>query len=147
MAAPAPPTVAVVVDTSGSMSPDDLAQCIADIASLTRSVAGAAGGVPVRVIPCDAAAGPMSLVRTKADVPRIELTGGGGTDMRVGIEAAANLRPMPEVIVVLTDGYTPWPSAPPTAAPRAICIAVVVTDGSEAVVGQVPTWIQTITAR
>ncbi len=147
MAAPAPPSVAVVVDTSGSMSPDDLAQCIADIASLTRSVAGAAGGVPVRVMPCDAAAGPVSLVRTKSDVPRIELTGGGGTDMRVGIEAAAALRPTPDVIVVLTDGYTPWPEAPPAAACRATCIAVIVTESPASAEAPVPAWIRRITAR
>ncbi len=146
MAAPAPPSVAVVVDTSGSMSPDDLAQCIADIAALTRSVAGASGGVPVRVIPCDMGVGPVSIVRTKADVPRIELTGGGGTDMRVGIEAAAALRPTPEVIVVLTDGYTPWPETAPAAAPRAICIAVVVTDQAESFTDRVPDWIQVVTA-
>ena len=144
MAAPAPPSVAVVVDTSGSMSADNLAQCIADIAALTRSVAGAAGGVPVRVIPCDMAVGPVSSVRTKADVPRIKLTGGGGTDMRVGIEAAAALRPAPDVIVVLTDGCTPWPEAPPAAAPRATCIAVVVTDGSDGMAKQVPGWIVSI---
>ena len=142
MAAPAPPSVAVVVDTSGSMSPDDLSQCIADIASLTRSVSGAAGGVPVRVIPCDAVAGPVSRVRTKADVPRIELTGGGGTDMRVGIEAVAALRPTPEVIVVLTDGCTPWPEAPPAAAPRARYIAVIVEEEFEPY--GIPDYIHTI---
>lgn len=147
MAAPAPPSVAVVVDTSGSMSPDDLAQCIADIAALTRSVAGAAGGTPVRVIPCDMQAGPVSLVRTKADVPRIELTGGGGTDMRVGIEAAAGLQPTPEVIVILTDGFTLWPEAPVDPAPRAACIAVVVTDEAESGRDQMPDWITMIAER
>jgi hypothetical protein len=34
--------------------------------------------------------------------------------MRRGIQAAAaDLRPAPNLIVVLTDGLTPWPSAPP----------------------------------
>ena len=31
--------------------------------------------------------------------------------MRVGIAAAVALRPRPQVVMVLTDGYTPWPSA------------------------------------
>ena len=33
--------------------------------------------------------------------------------MSAGITAAAQLRPRPSVIVVLTDGYTPWPQHPP----------------------------------
>jgi hypothetical protein len=33
--------------------------------------------------------------------------------MGVGIEAAAALRPRPDMIIVLTDGFTPWRPAPP----------------------------------
>ena len=43
----------------------------------------------------------------------VRLAGGGGTDMRVGIRAAHQQRPRPDVIVVFTDGHTPWPDAPP----------------------------------
>jgi len=46
---------------------------------------------------------------------QVRLLGGGGTDMGVGISHALQLRPKPEVIVVLTDGYTPWPSERPPA--------------------------------
>jgi len=43
---------------------------------------------------------------------QVRLRGGGGTDMSVGIEAAAALRPKPELVVIVTDGYTPWPTQP-----------------------------------
>ena len=33
--------------------------------------------------------------------------------MGVGIAAAARLRPRPSVMVVLTDGLSPWPAEPP----------------------------------
>ena len=31
--------------------------------------------------------------------------------MGVGIAAAAQLKPTPKVVIVLTDGYTPWPES------------------------------------
>ena len=35
--------------------------------------------------------------------------------MRVGIRAASRQRPRPDLIVVFTDGDTPWPETPPPA--------------------------------
>lgn len=102
------PTVAVVVDTSGSVDDGMLGQALGEVDG-----AIAALGVPgeqVTVLACDAAVASVAKVRRAADA---RLGGGGGTDMRVGIDAALTLRPRPDVLVVLTDGYTPWPEHPP----------------------------------
>jgi predicted metal-dependent peptidase len=101
------PEVAVVCDTSGSMTEDLLAMALAEVEGLLRSL-----GVSrqVRVLACDAAAAPA---RRVTSARQVELVGGGGTNMGVGIAAASALRPRPAITVVLTDGYTPWPGSAP----------------------------------
>jgi hypothetical protein len=101
------PEVAVVCDTSGSMTEDLLAAALAEVEGLLRSLGMAR---QVRVLACDTAVGP---VRRVTSARQVELVGGGGTDMGAGIDAAAALRPRPAVTVVLTDGFTPWPDQPP----------------------------------
>ena len=64
----------------------------------------------VRVLACDTA---VAATQRVSSARQVQLVGGGGTDMGAGIAAAAALRPRPAITVVLTDGYTPWPSSPP----------------------------------
>lgn len=95
------PRATVVIDTSGSMSEHDLAYCLGVVEQgLSRLPKGA-----LRVICCDAAVSSAQRVFKTADV---ELTGGGGTDMGVAIQAAAREKPAPDAIVVVSDCYTPW---------------------------------------
>lgn len=101
------PDVAVVCDTSGSMTDDLLAASLAEVEGLLRALGLARR---LRVIACDTAA---AAARRVTSARRVELTGGGGTDMGAGIAAAAALRPRPAITVVLTDGLTPWPDVPP----------------------------------
>src|SRR5579875_1983585 len=101
------PEVAVVCDTSGSMTEELLAVALAEVEGLLRSLGL---GRQVRVLACDTAAAPAQRV---AAARQVELVGGGGTDMGAGLAAAAALRPRPAVTVVLTDGFTPWPQTPP----------------------------------
>lgn len=107
MVAPAPEIV-LVVDTSGSIPPGTLARFLAEITALVTRAGGPARRF--RVICCDLHAHPVQTVRRAEEV---ELTGGGGTDLREGIAAAVALRPRPDLIVVLTDGQTPWPEHRP----------------------------------
>jgi predicted metal-dependent peptidase len=101
------PDVAVVCDTSGSMTEDLLAAALAEVEGLMRALGMAR---QVRVLACDTAVGAAQRV---SSARQVELVGGGGTDMGTGIAAAAALRPRPAITVVLTDGYTPWPPAAP----------------------------------
>ena len=101
------PDVAVVCDTSGSMTEDLLAAALAEVEGLMRALGMAR---QVRVLACDTAVGAAQRVNSARQV---QLVGGGGTNMGTGIAAAVALRPRPAITVVLTDGYTPWPAAAP----------------------------------
>ncbi|RGC66774.1 hypothetical protein C5N14_22165 [Micromonospora sp. MW-13] len=103
------PRVAIVVDTSGSMSDGRLSAALAEVSGVLRAVG--IGGNRVTVLSCDAA---VHVVRAVHTIGEVRLAGGGGTDMRVGVDEA--LRHRPHIVVVLTDGYTPWPAAPPESA-------------------------------
>ena len=109
--------VSVVVDTSGSMSEADLTAALGEVQGVLRSSGVARDRL--RLLSCDATAGTATRVRT---VQSVRLTGGGGTDMRVGIRAAERHRPAPDVVVVLTDGDTPWPQRPGRA--RLVCAVI-----------------------
>jgi len=96
--------VAVVVDVSGSMSDREVEKSLAEVVGIVREVG------QVELVVCDA-----DVHAVKRVVKSRDLTwrgGGGGTDMRVGIERALEGRP--DLVVVFTDGETPWPSRPPT---------------------------------
>jgi predicted metal-dependent peptidase len=71
----------------------------------------------------------------------VQLAGGGGTDMGSGIESAAALRPRPSVVIVLTDGYTPWPDQPP---PGIRVIVGLLTEGMRPPGWAPPEWAQTV---
>ncbi|MFE9480593.1 VWA-like domain-containing protein [Streptomyces spororaveus] len=125
------PRVAVVIDTSGSMGPDDLAAALAEVTGVLREVG--VGGNRVAVLACDADVHAVTRV-SKAD--EVTLAGGGGTDMRVGISAALALPDRPNIVVVLTDGHTPWPQETPSCR----LIAALVGDAPPAP----PPWVETV---
>ncbi len=102
------PHIAMVIDTSGTVDDQLLGRAMAEVDGAIAAIG--IPGVSVTVLACDAAVGAVARVRKATDAT---LVGGGGTDMRVGIAAAAQQKPRPDLIVVLTDGYTPWPTTPP----------------------------------
>ncbi len=92
MVGPAPARVAAVIDTSGSMTTEELAQCLGDLLGLVRSVAG--DGAAVTVMTVDMRVIDVSRFDAR-QMPGLRLRGGGGTDMRVGLDACARCGPRP----------------------------------------------------
>lgn len=129
------PEVAVVCDTSGSMTGDLLEQALVEVEGiLTR------GGLPsgsLRVLAVDTT---VHAVRRVSRASQVMLAGGGGTDMGAGIAAAAALKPRPSIVVVLTDGYTPWPSRPP----RGIRVVVGLLNFPGMPIPGAPEWARTV---
>jgi predicted metal-dependent peptidase len=103
-----PPRVSVIIDTSGSVSDAELGSALLEVAAISRAVGGRRD--LVTVVPCDAAA---RIAHPLCRAEGIPLVGGGGTDLRSGFARALRSRPRPDVVVVLTDGQTPWPSSRP----------------------------------
>ena len=88
------PKIVAVADTSGSMG-NEGAKVLGVLASIKRLFPS------VIILDCD-----VAVTRyTKG-----KHIGGGGTSMTMGIEAALKMKA--DGIIVITDGYTDWPSKP-----------------------------------
>lgn len=129
------PRVAVVVDTSGSMSDDDLNRAFAEVQGILRSASIAEDAI--RLVTCDAAVGHDMVV---TNLRRSRRLGRGGTDMRVGIDQALRGRPRPDLIVVLTDGDTPWP----TRRPPGVHMVIGLIGASDHAASRAPVWARAV---
>lgn len=98
------PSIAIVLDTSGSMLKDDIIAAISEIVGISRQVG--VRGANLKLIQVETE---VCRIESISNVRNIQIVGGGGTDLRAGFSALAEVRPKPDLLVVLTDGYTPWP--------------------------------------
>jgi len=99
-------SICVIGDVSGSISADDWAQVLSevvDIAERTRPEV-------MRLVAADTQV-TADVVLDRDAIRQTPIIGGGGTDMRVPLEYVEQYRP--DVVVLLTDGYTPWPDREP----------------------------------
>lgn len=126
------PTIAVVIDTSGSMQPAHLSAALREVAGITRTTRSRG----LTVVSVDTQA---TVTENVVNPSAINLTGGGGTDMRIGIEAAQAHRNRPDSIVVVTDGFTPWPATPTPQRLIAVIVSPTPKNGPPA-----PPWATTI---
>lgn len=101
------PRVLVALDTSGSMGQEELTAALGELGGIVKAVGG-----EVEFLTCDTRVHSFGRVRTAREAIKL-LRGGGGTDFHPIFRRASALRPMPNVVVVATDGYGPAPAAPP----------------------------------
>lgn len=103
-----PLKIAVIIDTSGSMSSSELGQAVAEVRAICRAT-----GYPTIVISCDADVHKVerfwgrALTREKVESL---LVGGGGTNMVVALRKAQDELGA-HLAIVLTDGYSDWEGA------------------------------------
>jgi predicted metal-dependent peptidase len=105
---------AVVLDVSGSVGDESLGVALREVRGILDS---SHGRLSTRVYAVDSQVQAAADVFDVSEIKRI-LKGGGGTDMGVGIAAAMESKP--DVIIVITDGLTPWPANP--GVPVIVCL-------------------------
>lgn len=100
--------IVFIPDTSGSMMGDDMEKICTELAACgaqTRPESITVLWTDTRV------ASVQKFTPDEFAYDKLKPVGGGGTDMRVGLKAAEEYNP--QVVVLLTDMYTPWPEVEP----------------------------------
>lgn len=98
--------IVVIGDSSGSVGERELSMIAAEIRAIADQLKPAA----VRVVWADTQV-KREEVYEESDVIELHPAGGGGTDMRVPLQYVEQYEP--PVVVLITDGYTPWPRSEP----------------------------------
>jgi len=117
------PRITMILDTSGSMTAHyDLAVSLGMVLKVLNGFRIRDG---IKCITGDTSG------RTKqvclADPSKIDLRGGGGTNMANLVADAEQDKPKPQMIIVCTDGGTPWPEEKPSV-PTIVCLSRTKTD-------------------
>jgi predicted metal-dependent peptidase len=125
------PRVAVIIDTSGSVSDEQLRTAWSEVHGCLQALGTRRDMLLLYAADAEVhrITGPVSR--------RVALTGGGGTDMSAAIEQVCRAWPRPDLVVVITDGLTEWP-------PRPIPKVIVVLLRSQIDPPAPPSWTQVV---
>lgn len=126
------PNVSMVYDTSGSVSDKGLKEAVEHGEAICKQMQAT-----VNVVSCDT---DISVDKAEGSMAGVQLEGGGGTDMTVGINKAMELDPKPDVVILFTDGFTPWPSEPLHRTSLIVCLVGEYVED----VKRIPDWAQVV---
>ncbi len=123
--------IGVGVDSSASMSDDDLMRCSSEISGIAKAAGGS----------CIVATGDVEVSWTGSVYAGrdVEYSSRGGTDLRPLIDWLDNDKPSVHCIILLTDGYTPWPKRNECSVP-----VLVVLIGAHCGEHGVPDWMESV---
>ena len=118
----------IIGDTSGSIGPEDYKQIATNIKAIIEDV----NPEIIRVLWADTRTASVQMMEPGdfRGPSTLKPKGGGGTDMRVPLKDAEDYDP--PVVVLITDGYTPWPDSEPP-----FPLIVVCTTNADCPVGEV----------
>lgn len=126
------PKIGIIIDTSGSMSKNSLSRALSETKGVLKSV-GRADDVFVLAVDAE-----VGFAKKVFSTKQVQLTGGGGTDMVAGFNYIREKKLRPNIVILFTDGYTPYPKTPTPY--KTVCVLV----GDQAKASNVPQWMQTI---
>lgn len=141
------PRVAVAFDISGSMGEGEgspIQRVASEVQGLLRRT-----GIS-EIYACQVDTEQRTRFEKVRDLTTYMFGRGGSTDMGAAFEAAKELQPAPNILLVCTDGMTPWPDSPPLR--NVEYLTLIVTAGgkvdAETLRSQmeIPSWIKVIPA-
>ena len=99
------PTLYFGIDTSGSMTTQDYNSLLSEVEGIVKRAMRSKNGIKVFMIDTD-----IKSTKTVKSVKDIKLTGGGGTEMDMGVRYINSLPPkeIPDIFILATDGGTLW---------------------------------------
>ena len=124
------PEVRIIVDTSGSMNKKDLGLALGVVQKAVRHLQS---GVEVVAADTD-----VRLCQKVFKAGDVRLVGRGGTNMARAMETVMEEYPRPNVLIVVTDGETPWPNKELPAK----CVAAMTRERCS--YGKPPEWIKVV---